>query len=128
MSYNSLISLKKNSFKILPNLALLDISNNYLDLFENFDLNTGMKLNLLGENSFCGLNRLKILSFSFNKVKYLELLRHSLSYLKSLEAIDLSHNLIESVSEMSFNFSKNLSSINLNQILQNFFKIVYSKT
>jgi hypothetical protein len=25
----------------------------------------------LGENAFWGLNRLKILSFSFNKVKYL---------------------------------------------------------
>jgi Leucine-rich repeat (LRR) protein len=42
--------------------------------------------------------------------------------LSSLEAIDLSHNLIESVNEMNFNFSKNLSSINLNF---NFIKIIH---
>ncbi|XP_059160471.1 leucine-rich repeat and fibronectin type III domain-containing protein 1-like protein [Physella acuta] len=109
----------------LPEVLSLDLSNTLLVLKPR--MFTGLKVSnlFLSSNSikqipaqtFLGLEGLKGLDLSWNHIESVE----SLFHLKSLSVLDLSHNLINSLSLDSFSGLSSLKSLNLkNNSLEDF--------
>ena len=137
---NLIYDVKGNLFSQLSSLEWLSLSTNKIELIENL--------------TFVGLSQIKYLDLSFNEIKFLSrnvfdaivLVQHlnlnsneiaklnkSISNMKNLEYLDLSHNILNGTLEhQEFANTLNLAGIDLSQnifsqILVNFSKFINLK-
>ena len=103
LNNNQFTTLKKDEFVSYKELVLLDLSKNFI--------------NEIKYDCFDGLKKLSILLLDDNAIKHIEFNPYSLA---NLNTLDLSDNLLHSLSNTSFNQLENLQSLilNKNQIIK----------
>jgi len=114
ISYNLVKTIEHSAFDGLDNLLELNVANN-----NNKSTNT---INIMNNNSFKGLQKLKTLKLNDNNI--LEINDHMFQNLTELNELDLSGNKIKEINNDSFNGLKKLEHLNLNN---NFLKEIIEK-